>query len=158
MTAVHHNPPPIPHSFLPSTAPPFSLSPPSPSTAPSLPPSPSILPLSLPSLTLSPTIVKCSKCEDLGLGARQNNILGSVRVRLCLRFTIVSLHHHRPGQHRARRNGSFCLCPPGGRGKGVHPGTREDEFTTNVKDCSITFEMMPHPPPSLSLTMARFSP
>ena len=28
---------------------------------------------------------------------------------------------------------SFCLCPPGGRGEGVHPGAREDEFTTNCE-------------------------
>ena len=58
---------------------------------------------------------------------------------ICVSASRVSLYHHRLGQHWARQNGSFCLCPPGGRGEGVHPGTGEDEFIT-VKDCcSITF-------------------
>ena len=38
-------------------------------------------------------------------------------------------------------------APLEGGARGVHPGAGEDEFTTNVKDCSITFEMMSHPLP-----------
>ena len=93
------------------------------------------------------------------LGARQDNILGSVWVRLCLCFTSQSAPSQ-TGSALGQTEWLLLSLAPWRRGKGVHPGAGEDEIIT-VKDCcSITFVYDATPPPSLFLTqnMSRFSP